>query len=152
MNTCENQVFYSIVGSSLRETTIDRKNMGVSSYKDYPLEEVTPEKLMEYRLSKKPGFVLKDHDKLYYAPFFRKVHLVGTGIGVHLCNICSNVCNHCRKVDDWTVQFHCRMGRKFPTAVKLSGRIEKYDFIPYAAETFNCETDTYLVLECANHR
>ncbi len=136
---------YSLKGLNLIETChFD----GRVSIKDFPLVEVTRKELMRHRLSSEPGFVLKTHGKLYYTPFPTNVHLSDQKIGVHLCGDCRKICGHCEKINAWNKQFHIRMGHNFYEAVYLAGRIEKYDFIPYAIETFNCSLDVYLVMKC----
>ena len=116
--------------------------------REYTLREVTPVELFNLRVSKKPGLVLKKDGKLYYTEFSENVHFANHNLGPHLCANCSNICKHCEKIDDWTVRFHHKEGASFRAAVYRSGRIEKYPFIPYAVETFNCMTDVYLVLWC----
>ena len=136
-------------GLTLKETI----NWGSpTSYREYTLREVTYKELLHLRLSKQPGLVLKRNGKLYYTEFRKDVNFNFHNLGPHLCGMCSNVCKHCEKVDDWTLQFHLRNGCTFKTAVYRAGRIEKYPFIPYALETFNCNQDTYLILECGNHQ
>lgn len=139
---------YYLDGLNLSEVT---SFAGIVSRKVYPLTQVSLEELVEFRLSGKPGFVLKTKGKLYYTPFPGNIHFSDQLIGTHLCGNCRNICNHCKKIDAWTVGFYTRHGVKFVPAVLRSGRIEKYDFIPYAIETFNCKIDSYLILECTNH-
>lgn len=120
--------------------------------KDFPLKEVTPDELLDLRLSKKPGLVLKSGDKLFYTKIPKNLRLHGNNTPyTHLCGAgCKNVCKHCPKVDDWTVDFHRKQGHSFKKAVVLCGRIEKYDFIPYAFESFNTSLDAYGIIECEN--
>ena len=141
------KVFYSLEGLTLKETTTFQ---GKTSYKEYSLREVPYQELMNLRLSLRSGLVLKKDGKLYYTEFPREIHFSNQNIGTHLCGVCGNVCKHCKKVDDWTISYHQRLGRSFRAAVRFSGRIEKYRFIPFAIETFNCKTDVYLVMECTN--
>lgn len=142
------EVSYSLEGLTLKETTTFQ---GKTSCREYYLQEVTYQELVNIRLSRRPGLVLKRNGKLYYTEFPWEIYFSAPDIGIHLCGVCRNICNHCKKANHWTVSYHQRLGRSFTKAVLYSGRIEKYKFIPFAIETFNCKTDVYLVMECTNH-
>lgn len=140
---------YELDGLTLKETQFFK---GKTTSRQYMLQPVTYNELVELRLSRQPGLVLKCHEKLFYTKIPAETRFTAPTMGEHLCGICANVCRQCKKVNAWTVQFYCRNGLSFKTGVIRSGRIEKYPFIPFAIETFNCKTDVYLVLQCNNFK
>lgn len=136
----------SFIGTDfLRVTTLPEY-----THTDYPLREVTLVELLNLRFSKKPGLVLKVKGQFFYTQIQKDLRLNGNHTPyIHLCGDgCKKVCKHCPKVDAWTVDFHRKQGHSFRNAVILSGRIEKYDFIPMAFESFNTTLDAYGIIEC----
>lgn len=116
------------------------------------LDEVTPEALLKYRLSKKPGLVIKQKDTLYLAKTICNHTISTKAFGTSLCETCDCVCNGCPNNSDLTLSIKLGFGYNFSQAVQKYGRPEKYDFITFAAEFFNRKTSECIVVECKNYR
>lgn len=116
------------------------------------LDEVTPEALLKYRLTKKPGLVIKQWSTLYLAKTIRNNTIPTSAFGTSLCETCDYICHKCPKSIDLTLPILLGVGHKFPNAVEKYGRPEKYDFITFAVEFFNKKTSKCIVKECQNYR
>ena len=119
---------------------------------NYLFKEVTPEVLMKYRLSKEPGFLIKIQNKLHLAKAHPKSTISPGAYGISLCETCDCICHWCPKSTDLTLSIQLGIGRNFYDAVQAYGRPEKYDFITFAVEFFNCKTSECIVRECQNYR
>lgn len=123
----------------------------------YPMREVSAEELMQLRLSKKPGVVYKNGDKLFYTTIPDTLNLNShavKNISKHACgNHCSMVCRGCPRTSDHTVASQQKLGKSFNAAVVSSWRIEKYPFVTEGIETFNmrASNDAFRVLGCENY-
>lgn len=114
------------------------------------LQEVSPEDLMKYRLSKKSGLVLKIGSQLFLAKEPDDSALLTKNFGSGLCKTCDNICKGCQKVQDLTLSIQLGFGYKYPYAVEKYGRPEKYDFITFAIEIFDGNNSECIVAECNN--
>lgn len=124
----------------------------VNNKKRCPLEEISAENLMKYRLSKKAGMLVKMGDKLLLAKLPTSHDLPVEVYGTSLCQSCDCICKYCPKTTDLTLSIQLHIGRTFKDAVIVSSRSEKYDFITYAVELFNCKANHLIVLNCSNYR
>lgn len=118
---------------------------------EFNLREVSREKILDYRSSRRPGLVFVICGKYFYTPISKSVifHLGG-----HQCSLNGNVCKHlsalpkelggCPKVSDLLIY---SINAKY-TTLRDSKRIEKYDFIQFGYETFNVPNPVLTVLEC----
>lgn len=116
------------------------------------LEEVTPEALMKYRLSKKPGFLIKQKDKLYLAKTIHNNTISTKAFGTSLCETCDCIFHWCPKSTALTLPIQLGFGYNFSDAVERYGRPDKYDFITYAVEFFSRKNSECIVIECKNYR
>lgn len=116
------------------------------------LDEVTPEALLKYRLSKKPGLVIKQKNTLYLAKTIRNHTISTKAFGTSLCENCDYISHWCPKQATLTLSLQLGIGYKFTTAVERYSRPEKYNFITFAAEFFNKKASECIVVECQNYR
>lgn len=124
--------------------------------KEFHLHDVSPDKLMKFRLSGKAGCLIKCNDKLYLARLKQKstlptCSLVPMYSTPSLCQSCDKVSGNCNKNSSLELQFQLAFGYKFPEAVEKYGRIEKYGFIKEAIEFFNKCNSNCIVFECENY-
>ena len=115
------------------------------------LEKVSPESLLEYRLSGKPGIVVKIKDTLFLVKLPSNSALLEKHLSTSLCETCECICKWCPKVTDLTLSIKLGVGYDFADAVHRYGRIEKYDFITSAVEVFGKTSSECVVLECSNY-
>ena len=116
------------------------------------LDEVSPEALLKYRLSKKPGLLIKQKSSLYLAKTIRNHTISTKAFGSSLCETCDCISHWCPKSTGLTLPIQLGFGFNFNDAVQRYGRPEKYNFITFAAEFFNRKTSECIVLECQNYR
>lgn len=120
----------------------------------YKFKEVSAKELFEIRLKPERGVVYKKNGRLFYALLDRNVNFYQND-EFHLCGKnCSNVCKGCPRTRDLTVPYQFRYIPNRKIAVERSWRIEKYDFITEAAESFNMthDKDSCLVISCSNYQ
>lgn len=128
----------------------------------YHLSKVTEEELFQHRLSKKPGFVFKKEGNLFYTSIPKDLSLISCrSLGAHVCAHSGSACRHlyakkecdggCSKVRDNSLLCHRRNGYTTAKALKLSSRIEKYNFITLGFESFNTLQTAFVVLNCSNY-
>ena len=124
-----------------RTESSDLINTEIERRKEFPLKEVSIEKLTDLRKSGKPGFVLKENGKYYYAKIYKNLGLTSANLLNldHQCAAKGLMCKHislgCQKV------------------LEGSSFIEKYDWITLGYETFNLigAGECFVVLKCKNH-
>lgn len=119
----------------------------------YEFKEVTPEELLEARMSEQRGVVYKKYGRLFYAPVNHNI-IFYQNEEFHLCGQnCSRVCKDCPRTRDLTVPYQMKFTFDREKAVTKSWRIEKYDFITEGIEGFNMKNDrdSCLVIFCENY-
>lgn len=125
-------------------------------WKKYSLKEVSSEELMRFRLSGKPGVLIKTNESLYLSRLKHNSSLPTMASSSKLCTLslcetCDRVCKDCRKISDLTLSIQLGFGFNFPDAVEKYGRIEKYGFITSAVEIFNKQSSNCIIEECENY-
>lgn len=107
----------------------------------FPLIEVEPETLTDYRRKRVPSFVLKVNGKFFYSKIQSDINLVSSTIlGAHRCASIDSVCNRLSAATD--EEGGCEKVRD------SSNHIERYPWITMGYETFNTKYDTFLVVQC----
>lgn len=104
----------------------------------FPLSEVTPEQLAEYRKTGTPGFVLRMAEKFYFSIIPQEVSVD------RLCH--THLCANCHRLS--------AASDKMGGCAKVRGRatgIEEYPFITYGYETFNTKDDSFVVGSCKQY-
>lgn len=110
----------------------------------FPLLEVKPEELEEYRRNGIPSFVLKMDEKFYYTQIPRDITFVGSNIlGPHKCASVGKECMHLSPASD--AEGGCAKVRNH------SRCIERYPWIKKGYETFNTPTDVFVVACCEHY-
>lgn len=130
--------------------------------KEYKLRKVTKQELFNLRLGKEPGLVFKYDKELWFTELpnsnirFRETE--GKKLQ-HLCSSDYECCSRlsalpdpegCACVRDESFTAHRRNSKHRVHLCNISLRIEKYDFLVYAIETFNMKEDCLKVLSCKN--
>jgi len=117
------------------------------------LKEVSEEELMNIRLKRKLGVVLKLNGKLYFLSDSSKAVIAREIFGGHLCGKCEFGSETiCPKIMDWFVKVFEEEGIVGPYAVKKAKRIEKYDFIVEGIEAFNTSDYYMIVTNCSKYQ
>ncbi len=141
-------------------TTYSEKDILSVEKKDYALREISEEELLEVRLQKKAGFILKIYDTFFYTQIPKNFNFLSSNIlgnSEHLCKICpfcspkpdcEGGCLKIRNVDFKELRF---LGYEKEIAIKLSERIEKYDFIELGCESFHTNLETLIVASCSRY-
>lgn len=112
--------------------------------KSYPLKEVTPDELAEYRKAKVPSFVLKIDGKLYHCNIPEDTSFQSyTLLGPHKCATSSKECNRLSAASD--EQGGCAKVRAYSVG------IERYPWIEVGYETFGTKFDSFVVVECSHY-
>lgn len=116
------------------------------------LKQSTEEEIIKLRLTRQPGFVIRDKNgKLYCAPI-PNCTLVpkDPALMVHMCRNCGKCCQ-CDKVRDNSFEAYLSEGQKTASAMELSKRIEKYPFITLGYQVFNAAANNdFTVCSCKN--
>ena len=114
----------------------------------YPLSEVSKEDVVQYRLFKGECLIIKINDKLFLTecPEDITIHSFGPSI----CGTCSKRCKGCTKANTPSLG-DCLESHNFSEAVQMSDRLENYDFITFAVETFCSSKSESSVLLCKNY-
>lgn len=112
---------------------------------EFPLTEVTPEKILEYRKKGVPSFVLKIDGKLYYSEINKRMNFLKTNFfgEPHQCAIIGAECKRLSPASD--ENGGCAKVRA------LVRYIEKYDWIRTGFETFNTSYDNFKVADCEHY-
>lgn len=112
----------------------------------FPLIEVTPEALADYRKKGVPSFVLKIDGKLYYSAIPDNISFMNSTIlGAHQCALTKSGfggygCHRLSAASD--ENGGCEKVRNRSTY------IEKYPWITTGYETFNTKLDSFVVANC----
>lgn len=108
--------------------------------KDYTiqLKESTPDEVVKLRMTRQPGFVLRDRNGKLYAATIPNCRLVSKEkeLETHMCRNCTKGCK-CNKIYDNSLEGNISNGIKYIIAMKMSKRLEKYPFITYGYQIFN---------------
>lgn len=120
-----------------------------------PLQKISKEDLLNIRTLGIPGFVLKLEKTLFYTQIskdFPQIAKLEGFLENHECRDCKKLGTYdCSKTSDGALSFVLRYRSKdFKKAVKISQRIEKYDYITYGFETFNVTYESFVVFNCKN--
>lgn len=129
--------------------------------KEYQLRKVSKEELLLIRLKNEPGVVFTCNSEIWYAKLpSEKIKLSGEKWLEHCCSWEKDTCRHlsalpdsqggCGAIRDTSVQDCLNYCRNPKQAVINSFRIEKYDFLEYALETFGMEENSFKALKCKN--
>lgn len=124
--------------------------------------EITQEELMKHRISGKPGVVMKDDDKIFYAEYQRGMSIyLRCMTSKHVCGQSGRECKRfstasdcnggCAKVRDLFITAYAQNTRNFAKAHSQSKRIEKYEFVREGFEIFNSPHYMLLVTKCSNY-
>ena len=109
--------------------------------KEVPLREIQVEKIKPLRKSGKPGIVIKDNGKYYYAEIDPEIKMVPEDmLGPHMC---AQLCHRLSPASD-----------EKGGCAKVRGHsffIERFDFIKLGYETFNVPTESFIVSKCSNY-
>lgn len=110
----------------------------------FPLIEVTPEELDEYRKKGVSSFVLKMEGRLFHATIPGNISFVSSTIlGPHKCAIAGHECHRLSAASD--EEGGCEKVRN------RSNYIERYPWITTGYETFNTKHDAFIVVNCLNY-
>lgn len=110
----------------------------------FPLIEVTPEMLSDYRNTMIPSFVLKIEGKLFYSEIPDDISFVSsTIIGPHKCAMSGRECRRLSAASD--EDGGCERIRD------LCCNIENYPWITVGYETFNTKHDSFVVVNCLHY-
>lgn len=147
-----------------RKKPISKK---ILSETTFLLREVSPQTLLRYRSSKRPGFVFKFENRYYFTEIPKNLKLLAQtfkfddiNVNYHLCG---KNCRHasaaddrhggCAKIRDFTTETLYKVqGLSFVKSVASSSRIEKYDFIKLGFESFNTTRNCMYVALCQNYK
>lgn len=111
---------------------------------NFPLTEVRPEELADYRKKGVPSFVLKVDGKLYYTAIPDNISFVSSNIlGAHLCAVAGHECHRLSAASD--EEGGCGKVRN------RSNYIERYPWITTGYETFNTKHDSFVVVNCLHY-
>lgn len=111
---------------------------------NFPLTEVTPEKLANYRKKGVSSFVLKVDGKLYYTAIPDDISFYSSTIlGAHQCAVTSHECHRLSAASD--EEGGCEKVRN------RSNNIERYPWITEGYETFNTKHDSFVVVNCLHY-
>lgn len=111
---------------------------------NFPLTEVTPKKLANYRKKGVSSFVLKVNGKLYYTAIPDDISFFSSTIlGAHQCAVTSHECHRLSAASD--EEGGCEKVRNF------SNNIERYPWITEGYETFNTKHDSFVVVNCLHY-
>ena len=118
-----------------------------------PLEEISTDQLFEYRMGKNPCLILKKGDKYFYTLIGKDLKRLRGELLSHKCTYCKNMCHDdnilCAKVADRFIECY---DRKSKLNIRLSKRLEKYDFIPYGYEVINKKDGAFVVAKCSHYK
>lgn len=130
---------------------------------EYQLRKVTEEELLNIRMENKPGVVLCYQNEIWYSKLSSpKIKLNGQKWLEHSCSRGQDCCNHlsalpdseggCKCIRDTSAQYY--MNRRWSTieSYRESFRIEKYDFLECALESFGTVENGFKALKCKNAR
>lgn len=110
----------------------------------FPLIEVTPEMLADYRKKGISSFVLKVEGKLFYSAIPNNISFVSSTIlGSHKCAIAGHECHRLSTASD--EEGGCEKVRN------CSNYIERYPWITTGYETFNTKHDSFVVVNCLHY-
>lgn len=120
--------------------------------KDYaiPLKKSTPAEVVKLRMTRKPGFVLRDKNGKLYCATIPNCHLIPeeTELETHMCRNCVKGCK-CEKIHDNSLEGNMSNGKKYVLAMEMSKRLEKYPFITYGYQIFNAlDNNELTVCQC----
>ncbi len=111
---------------------------------NFPLTEVTPEALADYRRKGVSSFVLKVSGKFYYATIPDDISFVSSTIlGTHKCAVAGHECHQLSAASD--EEGGCEKVRN------RSNNIERYPWITKGYETFNTKHDSFVVVNCLHY-
>lgn len=111
---------------------------------NFPLTEVTPEALADYRKKGVSSFVLKVDGKLYYTSIPDDISFVSSTIlGAHQCAVAGHECHRLSAASD--EEGGCEKVRN------RSNNIERYPWITEGYETFNTKHDSFVVVNCLHY-
>ncbi len=130
---------------------------------EYKLRKVSKEELLSLRIEGKPGVVFKEKSEIWYASLpSEKVKLSGLKWLEHSCSSERECCTHlsalpdseggCKAIRDPSLQSIKTSDNIRRKACLISFRIEKYDFLEYALETFGMLENGFKALKCINMR
>ncbi len=128
---------------------------------EYPLRRVSEEELLSLRIANNPGVVFCCKSELWYSELpSMKVKLNGEKWLEHVCSREKECCSHlsalpeseggCRCVRDTNAHYYMAHGYNKKQAYIRSFRIEKYDFLVYAIESFGTTENGFKALKCKN--
>jgi len=110
----------------------------------FPLIEVTPEMVCDYREMGIPSFVLKVEGKLYYSAIPNNINFVSSEIlGQHKCAVVRCECHRLSAASD--EEGGCEKVRN------RAKYIERYPWITTGYETFNTKHDSFAVVNCLHY-
>ena len=128
---------------------------------EYKLRKVSEEELLSLRIKNEPGVVFKCQSEIWYSELSSmKVKLSPEKWLEHRCCCEKECCSHlsalpdsqggCKCIRDTNAIFYKNRGYSKKEAYKKSFRIEKYDFLEYAVETFGTTENGFKALKCKN--
>ncbi len=110
----------------------------------FPLIEVSPEALADYRKKGVSSFVLKVDGKLYYSAIPDNISFMSSAIlGAHQCAVAGHECHRLSAASD--EEGGCEKVRN------RSNYIERYPWITTGYETFNTKHDSFIVVNCLHY-
>lgn len=132
--------------------------------REYQMRRVDEKELLKLRFKNEPGVVFKqtidEEVQLWYAPLLdRRVKTTSINWLRHYCATEKECCMRlspepepkgCRAVLELTPAGYRHHGVEWRVAVKMGFRIEKYDFILVALETFGCDENGFKCMKCSN--
>lgn len=111
----------------------------------FELREVSPEELSKFRKDGVPSFVLKRDRILYHATILPNLNLTGSNfMGAHKCAAAGNECSRLSAASD--EDGGCAKVRN------RSRYIERYPWIISGYETFNVNTEAFVVVQCLHYK
>lgn len=145
---------------SVKDQLGNKKTIIKNQYQ-FDLKVISKEELLTKRISKKPGFVYKFGDFLFYTALPKGVTPNDSVANAkHVCSAQGHSCcvhlsaetdeeGGCAKVRDIPMEFFkIEYPERLLSYVKDSNRIEKYDFITEGYESFNTSNNLFVVLNC----
>lgn len=109
---------------------------------EYPLQEISVSELRHLRRTGKPGFVLKEDDKYYYARIKYDTHFTISNLpNAHMCSYAPGCCKHLSA----SLIDGCQM------IFDIYSYIENYSWITFGYEFFNVSLGSLTVLKCSNY-
>lgn len=147
------------------EKKIMDKNTKTSKFEidSYPLTPVTPDEILDLRVSGKPCFILKNQDSYFYTEIPKFLNLVSNDIlGTHKCPYCKHFFSSnapCPKSSNPSFSWFTRRLHDSKTdisilieiAIEQSSRLETFPFIIKGYETFNCHSEAFVVNLCSDY-